>query len=192
MNDNNLLKDRYNRNLKSLTPDEQEKLYKTKVCVIGLGGLGGCVMEMLSRIGIGSLTGIDNDKFDATNLNRQLFSQEHLIGTSKADAALNRIKSINSQIVIHCYDQLLTKENAYDLIKDSDVVIDCLDSINTRFVLQDAAKKADVPLVSGAIAGASGQVSVIFPQDRGFELIYGKKSRENIKGIENELGNLSF
>ncbi|MCK5310881.1 MAG: ThiF family adenylyltransferase, partial [Desulfobacteraceae bacterium] len=89
-------------------------------------------------------------------------------------------------------DKLLTKTNAYDLIKDSDVVIDCLDSINTRFILQDAAKKASIPLVSGAIAGASGQVSVIFPQDRGFELIYGKKGRENSKGIENELGNLSF
>ena len=95
MNKNTLLSDRYTRNFKSLTLKDQDKLSESKVCIIGLGGLGGCVMEMLSRIGIGNLTGIDNDNFDSTNLNRQLFCQEHLIGTSKADAALNRINSIN-------------------------------------------------------------------------------------------------
>ncbi|MCK5097118.1 MAG: HesA/MoeB/ThiF family protein [Desulfobacteraceae bacterium] len=192
MSDNCLLNNRYIRNFKSLTHKEQKKLGQSKVCIIGLGGLGGGVMEMLARIGIGSLKGIDNDKFDASNLNRQLFAMENLIGTSKAKAAENRIKSINSQIEIKCINKLLTQDNAHDLINDSDIVIDCLDSIKTRFILQDAAKKADIPLVSGAIAGASGQVSVIFPQDKGFELIYGKKIRENDKGVENELGNLSY
>jgi molybdopterin/thiamine biosynthesis adenylyltransferase len=167
-------------------------LSKSKVSIIGLGGLGGCVMEMLARIGIGNLKGMDNDIFDSTNLNRQLFSQENLLGKSKAKEAEKRIKLINSQITVNCFNELLTKENAYDAIKNSDVVMDCLDSIQTRFILQDAAKKACLPLVTGAIAGTSGQVSVIFPEDKGFELIYGKKGRENSTGIENELGNLSF
>ena len=192
MINNNCFSDRYNRNFKSLTQKDQEKLGRSKVCIIGLGGLGGGVMEMLARIGIGNLKGIDNDTFDSTNLNRQLFSQENLLDTSKARAAEERIKSINSQIKISCSEILLTEQNAYELIKDSDIVIDCLDSISTRFLLQRAAKKACIPLVSGAIAGRSGQVSVIFPQDKGFELIYGKKSRDNDKGVENELGNLSF
>lgn len=192
MTDNNFLNDRYNRNFKSLTQIEQEELGKAKVFIIGLGGLGGGVMEMLARIGVGNLKGVDNDFFDSTNLNRQLFSQEKLLGTSKAKAAEKRIKSINSQIKINCIESLLTEENAYDLIKGSDIVMDCLDSINTRFVLQKAAKKACIPIVSGAIAGRSGQVSVIFPEDKGFESIYGRKSLENDKGVENELGNLSF
>ena len=192
MTQNNTLNNRYNRNFKSLTQTEQDILSKSKVCIIGLGGLGGCVMEMLARIGIGTLKGMDNDIFDSTNLNRQLFSQENLLGKSKAVAAEKRIKSINSQININCINKRLTKENAYESIKNFDIVIDCLDSIQTRFVLQDAAKKASLPLVSGAIAGTSGQVSVIFPQDKGFELIYGKKGREICKGIENELGNLAY
>ena len=192
MTGNSLLTNRYSRNFKSLTQTEQKILGKSKVCIIGLGGLGGCVMEMLARIGVGTIKGMDNDTFDSTNLNRQLFSKEDLLGKSKAEAAEKRIKSINSQIKINCKKELLTKENAYELIKDSDIVIDCLDSIQTRFVLQNATKKASIPLVTGAIAGASGQVSVIFPSDKGFELIYGKKGRDNSKGIENELGNLAF
>ncbi len=192
MGDNSLLSNRYNRNYKSLTIAEQEILEKSKVCIIGLGGLGGCVMEMLARIGIGNLKGMDNDIFDSTNLNRQLFSSEKLIGKPKAESAEKRIKSINSQIKIHCVKELLTDDNAYESIKDFDIIIDCLDSINTRFILQDATKKANIPLVTGAIGGVTGQVSVIFPQDKGFELIYGKKSRANSKGIESELGNLSF
>ncbi|MCP3899480.1 MAG: HesA/MoeB/ThiF family protein [Desulfobacteraceae bacterium] len=192
MPDNSLLNDRYNRNFKSLTIAEQEKLGKSKVCIIGLGGLGGSVTEMLARIGIGTLKGMDNDIFDASNLNRQLFSKENLIGKPKADSAESRIKSINSQIKINCTKELLTEENAYKSIKDFDVVIDCLDSIDTRFILQDATKKADIPLVTGAIGGVSGQVSVIYPEDRGFELIYGEKGRANSKGIENVLGNLAF
>lgn len=192
MDNNNFFENRYNRNFNTLTKTDQKKLNKSNVTIIGLGGLGGNVMEMLARIGIGNLKGIDNDKFDVTNLNRQIFSRENLIGRSKAVSAENHIKSINSQINIKCLDTLLTKQNAYDLIKDSDVVMDCLDSIHARFILQDAAKKASIPFVSGAIAGTSGQVSVIFPQDKGFELIYGKKSREHSKGIENELGNISF
>ena len=192
MTDDSLLNNRYNRNFKSLTLNEQETLAKSRVCIIGLGGLGGCVMEMLARIGIGTLKGMDSDIFEVSNLNRQLFSQENLIGKSKAESAEKRIKSINSQIKINCSKKRLTEENAYESIKDSDIVIDCLDSIKTRFLLQDATKKANIPLVSGAIGGVSGQVSVIFPEDKGFELIYGKKGRESSKGIENELGNLPY
>jgi molybdopterin-synthase adenylyltransferase len=192
MNSSGILNDRYIRNYNSLTLKDQDLLLKSRVCVVGLGGLGGCVMEMLTRTGIGSLTGIDNDKFDSSNLNRQIFCQENSIGNSKANVALNRLASINSQISLNCLDVCLTKTNAYNLIKNFDIVIDCLDSIITRFVLQDAAKKASIPLVSGAIAGASGQVTVIFPEDKGFELIYGKKKEELTHGVENEIGSLSF
>ena len=147
---------------------------------------------MLARIGVGNIKGFDPDVFDASNLNRQLVSQENFLGKSKAEQAKKRIQAINSQINIDCYNKLLTKENAFSLIKDADVVVDCLDSIKTRFVIEDVSKKSGIPLVSGAIAGRSGQVSVIFPQDKGFELIYGRKSRKKSQGQENELGNLSF
>ena len=163
------------------------------VCVIGLGGLGGAVTEMLARIGVGHLTLVDGDRFDVSNLNRQMLSTEADIGLSKSDVAEKRVKSINSDVEITVHNIFLDSETAEGILKGSDVVVDCLDSIDDRFVLQDAAQGADIPLVSGAIAGTSGQVTTIFPEDKGFELIYGERGQlPHGKGVENGLGNLSF
>ncbi len=81
------LKARYDRNFNTLSLEEQQKLGTSNVIVIGLGGLGGSVCEMLARVGIGHLTLIDGDVFEASNLNRQLLSEERLIGFPKAKAA---------------------------------------------------------------------------------------------------------
>ncbi|WP_300463871.1 HesA/MoeB/ThiF family protein [Desulfobacula sp.] len=183
---------RYARNFNTLTPEEQKKLGASKVVVIGLGGLGGGVCEMLARVGVGHLSLIDGDSFEVSNLNRQLLSQEHLIGVPKAEAAKNRVAAINSEVNVTHQVAYLDESNLYEQIKDADVVMDCLDSIDTRFKLQDAAKKAVIPIVSGAIAGVTGQVTSIFPEDLGYELIYGKKSREQSKGVETRTGNIAY
>ncbi len=184
--------ERYKRNFKILSKQEQSTLGKSKVCIVGLGGLGGGVLEMLTRIGVGNLYLVDGDCFEATNLNRQVLSSEENLGLSKADAALERVREINSSTNVKIFNAFLNKDNSKDIIGDADLVIDCLDSVDARFLLEDAAKKALIPLVSGAIAGASGQVTTIFPEDKGFELIYGKQTKKSVKGIENQLGNLSF
>lgn len=185
-------KDRYNRNFDTLSLNEQAKLGCTTVAVIGLGGLGGTVLEMLARVGVGRLILIDGDVFDETNLNRQLLSQESLIGVSKAKAAKDRVRAINSQVNVRVFETYVNEENLFEHIKDADLVMDCLDSIDTRFALQDAANKAGIPIVSGAIAGVTGQVTVIYPGDRGYALIYGKKSRSSAKGVETRTGNISY
>ena len=79
------------------------------------------------------------------------------------------------------------------MIEGADLLIDCLDAIDDRFMAQDAAQAAGIPLVSGAIAGSSGQVTVILPGDRGFELIYGPRNRDGRpeKGVEQITGNLA-
>ncbi|SDT94044.1 HesA/MoeB/ThiF family protein [Desulfobacula phenolica] len=183
---------RYDRNFNTLTREEQTKLGNSKVVVIGLGGLGGGVCEMLARVGVGHLTLIDGDSFEASNLNRQLLSEEHLIGIPKAEAAKARVNSVNSEVIVTHRVEYVDESNLYETIKESDVVMDCLDSIDTRFKLQDAAKKASVPIVSGAIAGVTGQMTTIFPEDMGYELIYGKKSREQSKGVELRTGNMAY
>ncbi len=185
-------KDRYDRNFNTLSKDEQIILGHSKVVIIGLGGLGGGVCEMLARIGIGHLTLIDGDHFEPSNLNRQLLSQEKLIGIPKAEAAIQRVSAINSDVKAKHIVEYMDDANLYDYIKDSDIVMDCLDSIDTRFKLQDAANKASIPIVSGAIAGVAGQVTTIFPGDMGYNLIYGKKSREQSKGVEEKTGNISY
>ncbi|MBU1695979.1 MAG: ThiF family adenylyltransferase, partial [Proteobacteria bacterium] len=94
------IEERYDRNFNTLSLEEQKTLGTSKVVVIGLGGLGGSVCEMLARVGIGHLTLIDGDVFEASNLNRQLLSEEHLIGFPKAQAAKNRVNAINSEVIV--------------------------------------------------------------------------------------------
>ena len=189
---NSTLNQRYDRNFDTLSKKDQKQLRMSKVVVIGLGGLGGGVCEMLARTGVGQLTVIDGDSFEASNLNRQLLSQEHLLGKPKAQAAGERINAINSEVIVISKVEYLDESNLLERIKDADVVIDCLDSIDTRFKLQDAAFKAGIPIVSGAIAGVTGQVTSIFPGDKGYELIYGQKGRAQSKGVEIKTGNISY
>jgi len=184
---------RYSRNFNTLDPEEQALLGKSRVAVVGLGGLGGGVCELLARIGVGRLTLIDGDRFDISNLNRQLLSQEDNLGRSKAKEAKKRVNQINSSVKAFACPVFATQDNIRDLIQGAGLVVDCLDTIPARFDLQDASRDLNIPLVSGAIAGVSGQVTVIFPDDPGFELIYGSRSRslDGDRGIETRTGNLA-
>jgi molybdopterin/thiamine biosynthesis adenylyltransferase len=180
---------RYARNFNTYQPRDQIRLLKSKVTVVGLGGLGGIVTEWLTRAGVGLMRLVDGDRFEHHNLNRQVLCTQHRIGTSKAKAAAERVCSINSSISVEAHAEFMNPGNASRLISDSDVVVDCLDNINSRFVLESAAKESAVPMVSAAVAGLSGQVTTIYPQDRGLELIYGPKERlGSCKGAEQTLG----
>ena len=183
-------KERYDRNFNTLSREEQIKLKSSKVAVIGLGGLGGCVCEMLARVGVGNLTLIDGDSFEASNLNRQILCEEDLMGVPKAKVAKKRVNAINSQVSVTSFIEYLDESNMYEQIKDADLAVDCLDTIDSRFVLQDAAKKASIPIVAGAIAGMTGQVATIFPGDMGYKLIYGEKREKESKGVETITGNI--
>jgi len=185
-------KDRYDRNFNTFSPEEQKKLGASTVAIIGLGGLGGGVCEMLARVGIGRLILVDGDVFEVSNLNRQVLSEERLMGVPKAEAARDRVRAVNSGIEVIHRTEFLDERTLYETIKGSDVVMDCLDSIDIRFKLQDAAKKAKIPIVSGAIAGVTGQVTAIFPEDKGYALIYGEKSRKQGKGVETKTGNIAY
>jgi molybdopterin/thiamine biosynthesis adenylyltransferase len=189
---NMVKQERYDRNFNTISLEEQEILARSHVAVIGLGGLGGGVCEMLARTGVGSLTLVDGDVFDISNLNRQLLSRENNIGTPKSDAAKQRILAVNSSVRVNPMQAYADETNFYGMIEGVDLVVDCLDAIDTRFLLQETAQKASIPLVSGAIAGVCGQVTVIFPGDLGYELIYGKKGASNSQGIENQTGNISY
>jgi molybdopterin/thiamine biosynthesis adenylyltransferase len=183
---------RYVRNFRSFSPSDQMTLLSKTVCIVGLGGLGGGVMEILARLGIGRLILIDGDFFENSNLNRQLLSTEKNIGQSKALIAAERIRQVNSSVETTIHGIYLDEPNAVDLMKGADVVVDCLDNIKTRFIVEHAAKALKIPMVSGAVAGASGQVTVIFPETRGLEAIYGNHENLPEKGIETSTGTLPF
>jgi molybdopterin-synthase adenylyltransferase len=180
--------ERYVRNMKTFSPDEQIILLGSRVSVVGLGGLGGAVVEILARVGIGTLRLIDGDIFEDSNLNRQFLSTSDLIAKSKAAAAAQRVRRINSSIVVQQYDENLDDSNSLSLIENSDVTIDCLDNVPARFSLERASKQIGSPLVSAAVAGISGHVTTIFPEDPGLELIYGESRQRPQKGVETSLG----
>jgi molybdopterin/thiamine biosynthesis adenylyltransferase len=187
-----IIPERYARNMKSFSLEEQSNLLEASVGIVGLGGLGGVVCEILARIGIGKLTLIDGDTFQESNMNRQFLCTEESIGISKAKAAADRIRKINSSIEVEAYDEFFGNHINRDQIRSLDVVADCLDNIRTRFVLEQAAKTAGIPLVSGAVSGSWGQVTTIFPEDNGFQSIYGNSETTPEKGSEATLGCLPF
>jgi molybdopterin/thiamine biosynthesis adenylyltransferase len=180
---------RYQRNMKLMTQDEITALKEKRVCVVGCGGLGGYIVEMLSRMGVGKITAIDGDVFDETNLNRQLLSEEALIGFSKAEAAKTRIQKVNSEVEVVAKAVFLREDNAEALIAGHDVVVDALDNISTRRILEKACSACEIPLIHGAIAGWYGQVTTIMPGSGVFSKLYPETAE---KGIETELGNPAF
>jgi molybdopterin/thiamine biosynthesis adenylyltransferase len=158
--------------------------------VVGLGGLGGAVTEVLARIGVGRLVLIDGDRFEESNLNRQLLSTIDRVGLPKADAARQRVAEVNPSVETTAIQQFVTPENAEDFLRGCEVVVDCLDNLPSRFVIEDACRRIGCPLVSAAVAGTSGHVTTIFPEDRGLRLIYGEPRNAPIKGAETALGTL--
>ena len=181
--------DRYVRNIGTLTQDENQTLHDSKVLVAGCGGLGGYIIQMLARLGIGHITAVDPDVFDRTNLNRQLFADELSIGKSKALITKERIKLINPDIDILPVIEYIDTDNGEKILAGHDLVIDALDNIPSRLVIEEICKNLNIPLVHGAIAGWYGQVCSVLPGDDTLSRIY---SSDISKGIERHLGNPAF
>jgi molybdopterin-synthase adenylyltransferase len=187
--ENGIVPERYARNFGTFTTADQTQLLKSHVAVVGLGGLGGFVTEFLARAGVGHLTLIDGDQFEDHNLNRQILCTQDRLGWSKARTAAERVCNTNTSLTVITYAEFLSAENADRFLNGSQAVVDCLDTIDNRFMLQTAAQGAHIPLVSAAVAGLYGHVTTIFPNDQGFELIYGPPGQGSIsKGIETVLG----
>jgi len=157
--------------------------------VVGCGGLGGYILEMLARIGIGRITAVDGGSFEISNLNRQILADSTTLGLSKTEAAKERLSKVNSDITVRTIPEMLNDTNAQDILKNHQIIVDALDNVAGRLLLEHWAERLEVPLVHGAIAGWYGQVSTVFPGDKTLSRIY---PTEAARGKEEELGNPSF
>jgi len=169
-----------------ISPHEQKKLSKSKVVILGVGGLGGYVVEMLTRIGVGNLILVDFDKFETTNLNRQIISREDNLGLSKVEEAKKRVEAINSEIEVTAINKRISVNNVDAIIKGADIVVDALDSSGLKKTVERSCAENNIPMVHGAIGGWVAQVAVIMPGDFILDKIY--------KGddLGNKMGNPSF
>ena len=165
---------RYERNIPSVTPEEQAALADRRVLVVGCGGLGGYIIEYLVRMGVGELTVVDGDVFEPGNLNRQLLSGEDTMGRSKAEAAAARAKNVNPLVRVTPVAAFLTDENADGLAAGQDLVMDALDNVPARLLLEDACARQGVTIVHGAIQGWMVQAAVAPPGAGVLHRIYGE------------------
>lgn len=180
---------RYLRNLGTLGWEGQRRLAASGVAVLGLGGLGGMVLELLARLGVGILAVADGDFFTEENLNRQLLSRPGNLGSSKVRAAVERVNLINPAVKVKAEERMMDEEGMLRLAEGCQAAVDALDNIPSRLRLQAACSRLKIPMVHGAIAGTAGQVTTIFPGEEGLRLIYPP---ETDRGIETVTGNPSY
>jgi molybdopterin/thiamine biosynthesis adenylyltransferase len=107
-------------------------------------------------------------------------------------AAREAIAGINPAVAVTTWQENLSVENGDAIVAGADVVIDCLDTLQSRLALQTVCRRQAVPMVSAAVAGVSGQITVIYPEDEGLAGLYGDLSAAENRGAETTLGNLPF
>lgn len=165
------LEHRYDRNL-IISKEEQESLAEKKVGILGAGGLGGYVSEMIARMGIGHILVFDFDTFSESNLNRQIVATELNLGKNKALETKKRISEVNSEIEVIAFTEKPGRDNIVKILDGCDLVIDCLDTVRDKFSLQSIAMELDVPMIHGAIGGWFGQITTIMPGNNTLDMIY--------------------
>jgi molybdopterin/thiamine biosynthesis adenylyltransferase len=160
-------RERYSRHL--LLPevgvDGQQKLLDAKVLLLGAGGLGSPAALYLAAAGVGTLGIVDDDDVDLSNLQRQVIHSSERIGVPKVDSAEQTITALNPDVQVNKYPVRIGPENIMDILPGYDIVVDGLDNFPTRYLLNDASVRLRIPVVSAAILGFEGQLSVFKPYD---------------------------
>ena len=152
--------DRYSRQiiLKKVGVIGQKKLLKSKVLIVGAGGLGSPIAIYLAALGIGSIGIVDKDKIEISNLNRQIIFENKDIKKNKSIVAALKIKKINPDIKVNHYSTTLDKKNIKKIAAKYDLIVDGSDNFRTRFLINDYCLKNKKILISGAISKFDGQV----------------------------------
>jgi len=145
----------------------QEKLKRSRVLVVGAGGLGCPALQYLAAAGVGTIGITDFDVVDETNLQRQLLYSSEDVNRSKAMVATEKILTLNPFIQVVPINLKFESENAIELISGYDIVLDCTDNFETRYLLNDACVLLDKPFVYGGIYKFEGQLSVFNYKEEG-------------------------
>ena len=158
--------DRFSRQvmLQQIGYDGQLKLKNSTVCVVGVGGLGNPITSRLAAMGVGKLRIVDRDVIELSNLHRQTMFNEDDVGQVKVEVAAKKLKKINPEIEIEALPISINDYNVIDVVEDCDVVVDALDSVNARYSLNKACVEKNIPFVTGAAVGVTGQVFTVLPK----------------------------
>ena len=160
---------RYSRHilLPEVGLEGQRQLLKSKVLLVGAGGLGCPAGLYLAASGVGTLGIIDSDRVDLSNLQRQVLHRSDDVGRPKTDSARDAIARINPDVKVLTYQERLTAKNALGIFEQYDVIIDGSDNFPTKYLVNDAALQTGKPFVFGGVFRFEGQVTVFNPTEGG-------------------------
>lgn len=144
--------------------DAQQKLANAHVVVIGAGGVASGVLPALAAAGIGTVSIVDDDVVDATNLHRQTLHGPADIGRPKVDSAADTLAAIAPEVVVHRHQLRFAPGSSFELLLDADVLVDASDNLATRYHANDAASIGGIPLVWGSALRFSGQLGVAWDE----------------------------
>lgn len=163
LNDQDFL--RYSRQLllEDIGLGGQEKLAKSKVLIVGLGGLGSPAAMYLAAAGVGTLLLADDDELHISNLQRQILYSTSDVGQNKANLAKYHLQTLNPQLKSVAIHLRLEEELLHNAVSTADLILDCSDNMATRHAINAACIAANKPLVSGSAISFSGQLFVIEP-----------------------------
>jgi sulfur-carrier protein adenylyltransferase/sulfurtransferase len=153
---------RYSRHilLPQVGEEGQRTLKKSRVLLIGAGGLGSPVALYLAAAGVGTLGLVDFDVVDLSNLQRQVLHGSSAIGSPKIDSARDRLRDINPNVHVEAYETRMTSANALDIARDYDLIVDGTDNFATRYLVNDTSVLLGIPNVYGSVYRFEGQASV--------------------------------
>src|ERR1700728_1426300 len=160
-------RERYSRHtlIPEIGAEGQQKLLDAKVLLLGAGGLGSPTALYLAAAGVGTLGIVDDDVVDLSNLQRQVIHNSDRVGVPKVDSAEMTITALNPDVQVNKYPVRIGPDNIMDILPGYDIVVDGLDNSPTRYLLNDASVRLKIPVVSAAILGFEGQLSVFKPYD---------------------------
>jgi molybdopterin/thiamine biosynthesis adenylyltransferase len=154
---------RYQRQMLIFGEEGQERLKQARVFIAGAGGLGSPVATYLAVAGVGTITLVDHDTVELSNLNRQILHWDSDVGRAKTESAAEKLRAINPDIAIRAFDGTIDVKNVDVSTEDSDVIVDAMDNYPTRYLLNRAAIRHRIPFIHGAIRGFDGQAMTVLP-----------------------------
>ena len=175
----NIWPERFRRNYGLFSAQDMARLLRSRILVLGCGGLGGHAAELLARMGVGFLRLVDNDVFDESNLNRQRFCTESALGRPKALVLRQALADVASHLDAEAVQVEADEHNLPDLVRGVDVALDCLDTIAAKTALEKASLAAGVPFVHGSVlrdegfayvnGGPTPRLPELYPQGQSVE-----------------------
>jgi adenylyltransferase/sulfurtransferase len=156
----------------------QRRLLSSSVFIIGCGGLGCTIAQILVRAGIGTIHIAENECVEQDNLHRQILYDENDLGKSKLESAVKKLRSINSQVTIIPIPQRITDKNIENYLSSAELIVDATDNLVSRYSVNNAARKKNRDWIYGGCVGFDGTVMVIRESGACLECVFGPYSSD--------------